>query len=158
MSLGVDCLYDIWKKKLRDICASLKTYAITVDFWTARKTGMYLLFIHQLFLSDSLFPGISFCGLSLHYVDDQFMLRMFYLGCKPYTLDNQKAPSVRMFVEHELAIYGLSLGYHSYVVSDNENKMKAAFGDVTRVGCADHYLSKRLQHAFIDTKADTTEA
>ena len=119
---------------------------------------MLLLFIHQSFLSDSPFLGISFGGFSLRYVDDQFVLRVFYLGCKPYTLDNQKAPSLRMFVEHELFIYRLSLGSHSYVVSDNENKMKAAFNHVIRVGCADHYLSKRLQHTFTDTKIDTTEA
>ena len=114
--------------------------------------------MYQWFFCHSRFLGVSFCGISLHYVDDQFLLRMFYLGCKPYTLDNQKAPNIRIFIEHELSIYGLSPGSHSYVVSDNENKMKAAFNHVTRVGCADHYLSKRLQHAFTDTKADTAEA
>lgn len=36
--------------------------------------------------------------------------------------------------------------------------MKAAFSDLKRVGCADHYLSKRLQHAFTDVKVDTAEA
>ena len=83
---------------------------------------------------------------------------MFYLGCKPYTLDNQKAKNVRIFIEQELSAFGLTLGNHSYVVSDNENKMKAAFSDLNCVGCADHYLSKRLQHAFTDSKADTAEA
>lgn len=101
--------------------------------------------------------GISFCGLSVHFVDDENSLHMFYLGCKPYTLDNQKAKTVRMFIEQELSVFGLTLGNHSYVVSDNENKMKAAFSDVNRVGCADHYLSKRLQHAFTDSKADAAE-
>lgn len=36
-----------------------------------------------------------------------------------------------------------------YVVSDNEPKMIATFRDYCiRVGCADHYLNKQLQHAF----------
>ncbi|CAF5167377.1 unnamed protein product, partial [Rotaria magnacalcarata] len=35
----------------------------------------------------------------------------------------------------------------SYTVSDNEPKMLATFrGYCIRVGCADHYLNKQLQH------------
>ena len=48
-----------------------------------------------------------------------------------------------------LAEYNLVLDTTKFAVTDNEAKMLAAFREQCfRIGCADHYLNKQLQHAF----------
>ncbi|CAF5081949.1 unnamed protein product, partial [Rotaria sp. Silwood1] len=45
--------------------------------------------------------------------------------------------------------YKLQLDSTKFVVTDNEPKILPAFREqCSRVGCADHYLNKQLQHAF----------
>jgi hypothetical protein len=37
------------------------------------------------------FPGVSFCGIALFYLNDEVKLHVFVLGCFPYDRDNQTA-------------------------------------------------------------------
>jgi hypothetical protein len=82
---------------------------------------------------------------------------MYLLACRSYDLENQTAPNVRKFVDSILLGFDLKLHSRSCVVSDNENKMKAASNDVVRVDCSDHYLSKIWEHAFTTTTSNTGE-
>ena len=42
-----------------------------------------------------------------------------------------------------------------FVVSDNENKMRAAFREqCIRVGCSIHFLNKQLEHSFTTLEID----
>ena len=92
---------------------------------------------------------ISYCGIALRYVDDNYKLFTFILGCFPYDADNHSAPHLREFIIKKLEEFKLKLDLSKYVVSDNEPKMLATFPDYCiHVGCADHYLNKQLQHAF----------
>ncbi|CAF4114238.1 unnamed protein product [Rotaria sordida] len=51
-----------------------------------------------------------------------------------YELENQTSPNIRRFVNSILAEFGLSFDTSSsYVVSDNENRMRCAFVDLKRV-------------------------
>ena len=98
---------------------------------------------------------MHYAGGSVHNIDEQYHMKMFLLGCKRYNLENQTVPKVRRFVDSMLLEFGLKLESYSYVVFDNENKMKTVFPDVVRVGCFDCYLSKILQHGFTTAKSDT---
>lgn len=80
---------------------------------------------------------------------------MYVLGCYPYDEKDQRAPTVRAFVDAVLCEYGLELDDNKYVMSDNENKMKSAFsGNCKRIGCSSHYLNKQLEHAFTSQTLD----
>lgn len=95
------------------------------------------------------FLGISYCGIALRYVGDDYQLFTFILGCFPYNEINHSAQRVRAFVDKKLEEYKLKLDAAKYVVTDNEPKMLSTFRDqCSHVGCADHYLNKQLQHAF----------
>ena len=108
-----------------------------MDFWTEDYTGM------------------QFGGISIHHIDDKNQLHAYILGCYPYDESDQKAPTVRAFVEKELGEYGLQLNEDNYVMSDNENKMKCAFSlKCIRIGCSCHYLNKQLEHAFTSETVD----
>ncbi|CAM4950245.1 unnamed protein product [Rotaria socialis] len=96
------------------------------------------------------FSGVSFCGISLHYLNDELQLQAFILGCYPYDRDNQTSTQIRQFVDSKLMEYNLSLNNNKFVVTDNENKMKSSFKDsCTRIGCSIHYMNKQLEHCFI---------
>ena len=60
--------------------------------------------------------------------------------------------NVRKFVNGILKEFGLKLGASSFIVSENENKMKCAFNDANRVGCSAHYLNKIIEQTFTDVK------
>lgn len=108
-----------------------------MDFWTESYTG------------------IHFGGVSLHHIDQNNILHVFILGCYPYDETDQKAPNVRTFVDKVLEEYTLKLDDKKYVVTDNENKMKATFNNqCKRIGCSSHYLNKQLEHAFLSEKID----
>ena len=65
---------------------------------------------------------------------------------------------VRKFVDDCLSEYCLRLTDDTYVVTDNENKMKSCFQSGTkRIGCADHYLNKLIEHAFTGKHDQTAE-
>lgn len=65
---------------------------------------------------------------------------------------------VRKFVDDCLADYGLRLTEDVYIVTDNENKMKCCFqAGARRIGCADHYLNKLIEHAFTGNHDKTPE-
>ncbi len=96
--------------------------------------------------------GIHFCGISLHHINNLNQLLSFILACRAYDLENQTSPNVRKFVNQILQEFGLTLSSSSFIVSDNENKMKCAFNDVNRVGCSAHYLNKIMEKTFTDTK------
>ncbi len=93
--------------------------------------------------------GISYCGVALRYVDQEYQLFNFILGCVPYNAASHSAQHLREFVNKLLEEYKLQLDSTKFVVTDNEPKMLSAFREqCTRIGCSDHYLNKQLQHAF----------
>ncbi len=93
--------------------------------------------------------GLHYGGVSLHFVDNNYYLRLFVLACKLYDLPNQKAHNIRDFVNTTLEEFGLKINENIFVVSDNEPKMVCAFKeDTTRVGCSAHYINKVIEHAF----------
>lgn len=97
--------------------------------------------------------GINYCGIAIRYVDDDFKLFSFILGCYVYDAPSHSATHFRDFVDSKLQEYNLQLDASKFVVSDNEPKMIAAFRDkCTRIGCSDHYLNKQLQHSFESTE------
>ncbi len=99
--------------------------------------------------------GIHFGGVSLHHIDQNNELYVFVLGCYPYDEGDQRAPTIRTFVDKCLEEYGLKLDDNKYVMSDNENKMKSAFNfQCKRIGCSSHYLNKQLEHAFTSETID----
>ncbi|CAF1535950.1 unnamed protein product [Adineta ricciae] len=99
--------------------------------------------------------GIHFRGVFLHHIDQNNELYVFVLGCYPYDEGDQKAPTIRTFVEKCLEEYGLQLNSEKYVMSDNENKMKSAFNfQCKRIGCSSRYLNKQLEHAFTSETVD----
>ncbi|CAF1935922.1 unnamed protein product [Rotaria magnacalcarata] len=131
VSRNVTRLYKEYKLHLVNICEQLNSFCLVVDQWKESYTG------------------ISYCGIALRYVDDNYKLFTFILGCFPYDADNHSAPHLREFIIKKLEEFKLKLDLSTYVVSDNEPKMLATFrGYYIRVGCADHYLNKQLQHAF----------
>ncbi|CAF1660208.1 unnamed protein product, partial [Didymodactylos carnosus] len=94
---------------------------------------------------------VSYGGVTLHYIDSTWQLKTFILACRAYDRENKQAKNVRMFIDRILAEFNLSLNKNVYIISDNENLMKATFRE-NRIGCAAHYSNKILEHAF--TKDD----
>jgi hypothetical protein len=93
--------------------------------------------------------GLHYGGISLHFIDDIFYLRVFMLTCKLYDLPNQKACNIRDFVTTTVEEFGLKLNEYVFVVSNNEPKMVCAFKEgTTRVECSAHYINKVIEHAF----------
>ncbi|CAF1554045.1 unnamed protein product [Rotaria sp. Silwood1] len=93
--------------------------------------------------------GLHYGGVSLHFVDVNYKLRMFILACKLYDLPNQKAFNIREFVNKIVEDFGLIINEDIFIVSDNEPKMLSAFKEgVMRVGCSTYYINKVIQHAF----------
>ncbi len=89
----------------------------------------------------------------MRYVTKDFELFTFILGCFPYNAATHSAQHIREFVNKMLEDYKLVLDPTKFVVTDNEPKMLAAFREhCCRIGCADHYLNKQLQHAFQSEK------
>ncbi|CAF1478389.1 unnamed protein product [Adineta ricciae] len=124
-------LYEEYKLHLTHICEQLNSFCLAVD----QRTESY--------------TGTSYCGIALRYVDDNFQLYTFILGCFPYDAESHSAPHLREFITKKLEDFKLKLDLNKYVVSDNEPKMIATFRDYcVRVGCSDHCLNKQLQHAF----------
>ncbi|CAF1333068.1 unnamed protein product [Adineta ricciae] len=81
ISRNVDKVYELRKKQLVDWCHLIDEFCITVDFWSAGHTG------------------IHFGGVSLYHIDHNNELYVFILGCYPYDEGDQKAPTIRAFVE-----------------------------------------------------------
>ncbi|CAF1436953.1 unnamed protein product [Adineta ricciae] len=137
ISRNINQVYKLRTDQLIQWCKTIDSYCITVDFWTEGHTG------------------IHFGGISLHHIDKNNQLHVFILGCYPYDESDQKAPSVRTFVERILDEYGLKLDDGKYVMSDNENKMKSTFNfKCKRIGCSSHYLNKQLEHGFTSETID----
>jgi hypothetical protein len=114
-------------------------YCVVVDFWTESKTDIH-------------YGGVALC-----HIDTKMRLHNYILGCYPYDIDkDQKAPNIRTFVEKILGEYGLELNLNTYLVPDNEAKMRSAFGSdyCKRIGCSDYYFSKQLQHSFTSMTID----
>ncbi|CAF3157858.1 unnamed protein product [Rotaria socialis] len=131
ISRNIIRLYEQYKNQLIDICTKLTNFCLIVDQWTEAHTG------------------ISYCGIALRYVDDDYQLFTFILGCFPYNAISHSAQHLREFVNKILEEFKLQLDSSKFVVTDNEPKMLSAFREkCTRIGCADHYLNKQLQHAF----------
>ncbi|CAF1551253.1 unnamed protein product, partial [Adineta ricciae] len=131
VSKYVDHVYEQSNAHLIQMCKNLKSFCVVVDSWTEH------------------FTGINYCGIALRFVDDDYKLWSFILGCYPYDAPSHSAVHFRTFVDNKLQEYNLQLDISKFVVSDNEPKMLAAFRDkCTRIGCSDHYLNKQLQHGF----------
>jgi len=112
-------------------------YVITVDFWTEQTTK------------------IHYGGVTVHTYSDEHGLLVFVLACKPYDLPSQSADNIRLFTDKILESYGLALDKVKYVVSDNENKMRASFRSNTiRIGCASHFINKIIEHALCKPDID----
>ena len=93
--------------------------------------------------------SLHYCGIRLHFVDDNYYVRMFVLACKLYDLSNQQAHNIRDFVNTVVEEFGHKLNEDMLVVSDNEPKIVCAFkDDTTRAGCSVHYINKVLEHGF----------
>ncbi|CAF1283129.1 unnamed protein product [Rotaria magnacalcarata] len=100
---------------------------------------------------------LSYCGLALRFITEDYKLHNFILGCILYDIDSQSANNIRLFVDAQLLSFGLTLNNKIFVVTDNENKMRAAFKEkCTRIGCSIHYLSKQLEHSFTSEEIDRT--
>lgn len=121
------------------------------------KNSVVYSFTSEIIRHFDMILGIHFCGASIRHVDRDFYLHSFCLGCKPYNLANQKAPNIRKFIDDLLSEYGLSLNQNSFIVTDNEPKMLAALHDAHRVGCADHYVNKVLEHSFTLSQSNCNE-
>ena len=92
---------------------------------------------------------MSYCGIGLRHIDDDFRLFSYILGCYPYKAPSHSAAHFRAFVNSKLRECNLQFDSSKFVVSDNEPKMLAAFRDkCTRIGCSNHFLNKQLQHSF----------
>lgn len=101
------------------------------------------------------FLAVHYCGIALYHVNSQIKLKNYILGCYPYDRESQSANQIRLFVENKLSEYKLKLNNQTFIVTDNENRMKSAFKDpCTRVGCSIHYLNKQLEHAFTTKEID----
>jgi hypothetical protein len=99
--------------------------------------------------------GLSYCGLALRHITTDYKLHNFILGCVLYHIESQSANNIRVFVDIQLLFYELTLNNTTFVVTDNENKMRAAFKDkCIRIGCAIHYLNKQLEHSFTSDEID----
>ena len=70
--------------------------------------------------------SLHYGGVSLHFVDSNFYLRVFVLDCKLYDLPNQKAHHTRDFLNTTLEEFNLKLNEDIFIVSDNEPKMVCA--------------------------------
>jgi hypothetical protein len=93
--------------------------------------------------------------LALRHITKDYKLYTFILGCILYDRESQSAINVRAFVDEQLLSYGLILNDNVFVVSDNENKMKASFKEkCIRIGCSIHYLNKQVEHAFTSDEID----
>lgn len=58
-------------------------------------------------------------------------------------------------MDNKLVLFGLSLNSKIFIVTDNENKMRAAFKEkCIRIGCSIHYLNKQLEHSFTSEEID----
>ncbi|CAF1989532.1 unnamed protein product [Rotaria magnacalcarata] len=131
VSRNVEDLYKKKQSELAKLCINIKYYCIICDFWTKRYTGL------------------SYCGLALRYITNDYRINNFILGCFLYDIQTQSASNVRTFVENKLVSFGLVLNSNVFIVTDNENKMRAAFKDkCIRIGCSIHYLNKQLEHSF----------
>ena len=83
--------------------------------------------------------SLHYCDIRLHFVDDNYYLRMFVLACKLYDFPNHQAHNIRDFVNTIVGEFGLKVNEDMFIVSDNEPKMVCAFkDDTTRVGCSAH--------------------
>ena len=87
----------------------------------------------------SVLLGISYRGIVLRYVSDDYQLFAFILGCFPYSRVSHSAQHLREFVDKILEEYKLKLDLTKFDVTDNEPKMSAFRELYSRVGCADHY-------------------
>ena len=105
----------------------------------------------------SVILDIQHCGISLHYVDKNWKLYCFVLGCYPYDLEPQSAVNTREFVKSKLADYKLEFNDSVYVVFDNAAKILASFKlNCKRVGWCIHYTSKQLEFPFTTKDIDKT--
>ena len=66
--------------------------------------------------------------------------------------ESQASSNVRKLVNDILKEFGLVLDLSSFIVYDNENKMKSTSHDMNQIGCSVNYLNKILEKIFFDTK------
>jgi hypothetical protein len=99
--------------------------------------------------------GVQYCGISLHYIGDDWRLYCFVLGCYHYDFESNSAINMRKFVESKLTEYGFNLNENVYIVSDNEPKTLSAFKlNCIRIGYSCHYINKQLEHTFTKKEID----
>ncbi|CAF2119222.1 unnamed protein product, partial [Rotaria magnacalcarata] len=99
--------------------------------------------------------GLSYCGSVLRHITSDFNLYNSILGCFLYDAETQSSNNVRMFVNEKLSSFGLNLNNSIFVVTDNENKMRAAFKDkckklIKKRGC------EKIQNLFGNVKRIVT--
>ncbi|CAF3817810.1 unnamed protein product [Rotaria magnacalcarata] len=137
ISRHINIIYNFRKQQLISYLVTMNYYVITVDFWTESKTK------------------IHYGGVTIHTYSEEYGLLVFVLACKPYDLPNQSADNIRLFTDSILESYGLVLDKVKYVVSDNENKMRASFrSNIVRIGCATHFINKIIEHALCKPNID----
>ncbi|CAF1472915.1 unnamed protein product, partial [Didymodactylos carnosus] len=97
---------------------------------------------------------INYGGITLHYADSNHKLYTFMLACQAYDYDSQQSPNIRAFLDEISGEFHLQSNEHQTVVTDNEVKMRSAFGTEAYqcLGCSAHYVNKILEHAFKSDK------
>ncbi|CAF3800274.1 unnamed protein product [Rotaria magnacalcarata] len=76
VSRNVEDLYKKKQSELAKLCINIKYYCIICDFWTERYTGL------------------SYCGLALRYITNDYRINNFILGCFLYDIQTQSASNV----------------------------------------------------------------
>ncbi|CAF1353535.1 unnamed protein product [Adineta steineri] len=131
ISRQIDKIYNFRKEQLKSYLSTIDHYVITVDFWSESKTK------------------IHYGGVTIHTYTEEHGLLVFVLACKPYDLPSQTADNIRLFTDKILESYDLDLHKVKYVVSDNENKMRASFrSNINRIGCSTHFINKIIEHSL----------
>ncbi|CAF1124545.1 unnamed protein product [Didymodactylos carnosus] len=87
--------------------------------------------LDQILKKNKLSSCVSYGGVTLHYIDSAWRLKTFNLACRAYDPE-----------------FNPSLNKNIYILSDNENLMKATFRE-KRIGCGTHYSNKILEHALM---------
>ncbi|CAF1526422.1 unnamed protein product, partial [Adineta steineri] len=109
ISRSIDKIYEFYKQQLIKFCKSMDSFCVIVDFWCES------------------FTGLSYCGISLSHIDQEFQSYMFSFGCFPYEMKNKRASTIRSFVNGTLKTFGLALDSEKFVVTDNEPTMTCTF-------------------------------
>jgi len=125
------------KSELRDKLAEAVNVAVTTDGWTHALTN------------------VQYITTTVHYIDKDWSMHAHILATRP-AVDKHTADYIRNFVVDILLEFGLQKEGNIFV-TDNAANMKAAFREMTWIGCAGHNLNLVLSHALQPSTGDDPE-